>query len=83
MRKYAITGLAIIISGIVILMLSFVLNSANVGVMSPLLLIGGVIVLVNSRKVKSSLFVCGECDLTFLEESDLYQHYAIEHTKKD
>ena len=72
------------LSIVVIFMLSLALQSVvNVGVMSLPLLIGGVIVLVNGRKGKSSLFVCGDCDLTFLEKSDLYQHYTIEHTKKD
>ncbi len=50
---------------------------------SMLLLIAGGLVMVNSLKAKKSLFVCGECKLTFLEESDLRKHYAIEHVKKD
>lgn len=32
---------------------------------------------------KHYLFVCGECNLTFLTELDLRKHYAIKHTKKD
>lgn len=32
---------------------------------------------------KHYFFVCGECDLTFLNEERLREHYAIEHLKKD
>jgi hypothetical protein len=70
--------------GITFLLFSIGIAQSQVfAISSVLLLIGGAIVMVNGRKVKSSLFVCGECNLTFLEESDLRKHFAIEHTKKD
>ncbi|MGI0074132.1 MAG: hypothetical protein ACREA3_10020 [Nitrosotalea sp.] len=72
--------------GIVFLIFSFGVGlsaSSVIAISSLLLLLGGALVMINGRKLKSSLFVCGECNLTFLEESDLRKHYAIEHAKKD
>jgi uncharacterized membrane protein HdeD (DUF308 family) len=82
MQKYVIAGLSIIISGVVILLFSLISQAITTATISLPLLIGGSIVMVEGRKVKSSLFVCGECNLTFIEESDLRKHYAVEHSKK-
>jgi membrane-bound ClpP family serine protease len=72
--------------GIVFLIFAFdggLYVSSVIAISSLLLLLGGALVMINGRKIKSSLYVCGECNLTFLEELDLRKHYAIEHTKKD
>jgi len=87
MDKYAsATSIIMMVFGIIFLIFSadLAFSIAQVyAIASTLLLIGGGLVLVNSLKSRKSLFVCGECHLTFLEESDLRKHYAIEHIKKD
>jgi hypothetical protein len=87
MNKFLIAfSLVMILFGITFLIFSFS-GGLSVGsvfaVTSLLILLGGGIVLVNGLRSRASLFVCGECHLTFLEESDLRKHYAIEHIKKD
>jgi len=50
--------------------------------MEMTVLLGFVGILLLGMK-KHYLFVCGECDLTFLSERDLRNHYAVQHIKKD
>ena len=68
--------------GIVFLTYSVFSFSQAFVIASLLVLIGGAIVMHNGLISKKYLFVCGECNLTFLEESALRKHYGIEHTKK-
>jgi hypothetical protein len=83
MRLPIIASLSIIISGIILLTLSFELQTQILGIISLVLLVSGGVYLYYTLRNKNSLFVCGECNLTFLEEPDLRKHYAIEHAKKD
>lgn len=50
---------------------------------SLIIMASGGLFIITFRNMETSLFVCGECNLTFLTELDLRKHYAIKHTKKD
>ena len=87
MIKYAIPiGLLILAFCIVFLVLPHQVPPSSVlpyAVVSIFLMIMAGLLMVQLWRKKPPLFVCGECNLTFLSEENLRNHYASEHTKKD
>jgi len=83
-RTILITGFLLILSGSLFLTSFFVLSYSYVShFASILVLASGFFFIITARERKFSFFVCGECEKKFLTESDLREHYGIDHIKKD
>jgi lipid-A-disaccharide synthase-like uncharacterized protein len=80
------TGSLLIFSGILFLAMSHAIRPDYLILYwfaSTLVLTSGSLFLVTFKTEKTSYFVCGECNKTFLAEPDLRKHYGTDHTKKD
>ena len=81
-----IVGVLLITSGILFLIISDEIPHTilfSYCFASSLILASGTWFIIKSKDSKVSIFVCGECDLRFLNELELRKHYVTEHVKKD
>lgn len=83
MKASTIVGLLLISSGLLILVYSFVSNYLLHWLVAALIFSSGILFIAESRNTILSIFVCGECERRFLNESDLKKHYTKEHINKD
>ena len=81
-----LVGFLIILSGIILLSISYEIPR---DILLPywfaaiLIIASGALFIARFKDGKVSVFVCGECNRHFLNETDLRKHYGIEHTKKE
>ena len=81
-----IVGFLLILSGIIFLSLSYGIPPYLLlpyWFASALIIASGALFIAKFKDRKVSVFVCGECNRKFLNESDLRKHYGMEHTKKE
>lgn len=87
MKYFIPVGIALIVFGLTFQIWGFSLyysvfqTSINI-IMISLLYSGWFFMLATWGKIVS-LFVCGECNLSFWTEPALRKHYGIKHTKND
>lgn len=81
-----LVGFLLILSGIMFFLLS---PNIDHNYLMPywfasLLVIGsGILFISRFKDRKISIFVCGECNRTFMTALDLRKHYASDHVKKE
>ena len=81
-----LVGFLLILSGIILFSLSYGIPPYLLlpyWFASALIIASGALFIARFKDRKVSVFVCGECNRKFLNETDLRRHYGAEHTKKE